>query len=70
MARLIKLEGLLHFRDSKSETQAEQKESDRDLTRDVSPEQEREVSPFKRVKQASGDFFLAAGVIPEPQHIN
>lgn len=68
MARLIKLEGLLHFRDSKSETQTEQQDNDRDLLE--SPEQRREFPPFQRVKQGAGDFFLASGVIPEPQYVN
>ena len=70
MARLIRLEGLLHFRDSKSETQAEQKENDRDLTEMVDPEPRQEFPPFQRVRQGAGDFFLAAGVIPEPQYVN
>jgi len=68
MARLIKLEGLLHFRDSKSETQVEQQNEDRDLNE--SPEQTREFPPFQRVKKGAGDFFLASEVIPEPQYVN
>jgi hypothetical protein len=68
MARLIKLQGLLHFRDSKSETQAEQQNQDRDL--EEAREPEREFPPFQRVKQGAGDFFLATGVIPEPQYVN
>jgi len=64
MARVKRLNGLLRSRDSKPETRTERREEIPDTQDRIVPKTTRELSPFQRVKQAAGDCFLAAEMIP------
>ena len=68
MARMIKLKGPLRFRSQDPNT--EQTENKLETVDTIVSKTPRQLTPFQRVKEGTGEFFLAAGVLPEPKKSN
>ena len=63
MARNVKTQGSLRFRDSQTESRTERADRKTDTILSVTAQQSRDLPPFQRVKLGT-DCFLAVEVIP------
>ena len=70
MARLITKEGLLRFQDTNPESRTERPEKVLEPIEKIAPKSRKDYPPFQRAKLRAGEFFLAAGAVPEPQAVN
>ena len=68
MARLVKLKGPLRFRSM--DPQAENSKDKKERGDTLVSKPQKDVSPFQRVKNGSGEFFLAADAIPKDNKLN
>jgi len=68
MAKMVRLKGPLRFRSQ--DPKAEQAEQKLDKADTIIPKTRKSLSPFQRVKNGSGDFFLAADAVPTRNRTN
>ncbi|HDS29881.1 MAG TPA: hypothetical protein ENN67_02430 [Firmicutes bacterium] len=61
---MVKIKGLLRFRDSQAEPREKQTEKKDESLEAMRTETIREMPPFQRAKQGAGDIFLAPEVVP------
>ncbi len=70
MAKLIRLRGQLRFRDSTPDPRTEQSEEVKDTIDAIVPRTSGGLTPFQRVKNGTGEFFLADEAIPSRNAVN